>query len=346
MTALNRSRFATRLGFGASGLGTLYRDVSDGEAQATLEAAYAGGMRYFDTAPLYGHGLSELRLGRFLRGVPRSDLTVSTKVGRIMVPPRGEAVDYGLWAAPLRLRPVFDYSYDGAMRSLEQSVNRLGFERIDVVYIHDVDRFTHGDAYMRMFDTAMEGTYRALDELRRNGHVAAIGIGVNEGDVATAFLEAGRFDVVMMAGRYTLLDQAALNDLLPTAERQGVEVVAAGIFNSGILAKATDRSQALTFDYRSAPDDLVARVRRMVEICDGFGVPFQAAAIQFPFGHPSVSCAVLGMSRPERIAENLGWAEIPIPDALWGALKAEQLLSPVAPAPSTNGLTWHASPAS
>ena len=340
MTAPARSPFATRLGFGASGLGTLYRNVSDGEAQATLEAAYAAGMRYFDTAPLYGHGLSELRLGRFMRGVPRHDLTVSTKVGRTMVPPRGEAVDYGLWAEPLRLKPVFDYSYDGTMRSLEQSVNRLGFERIDVVYIHDVDRFTHGDTYRRMFDDAMAGAYRALDELRRNGHVAAIGVGVNESDVATAFLKAGHFDVVMMAGRYTLLDQAALADLLPTAERQGVQVVAAGIFNSGILAKATDTTQPLTFDYRAAPDDLVARVRRMVEICDDFGVPFQAAAIQFPFGHKSVVCAVLGMSRPERIAENLGWASVTIPDALWTALKAAGLLDAAAPVPAPGGLAW------
>lgn len=342
MTSPVGSPFATRLGFGASGLGTLYRNVSDGEAQRTLEVAYAAGMRYFDTAPLYGHGLSELRLGRFLRGVDRDGLTVSTKVGRYMVPPRGEIVDYGLWAEPLRLKPIFDYSYDGTMRSLEQSVNRLGFERIDVVYIHDVDRFTHGDNYARMFDAAMAGSYRALDELRRNGHVAAIGVGVNEGDVATAFLEAGRFDVVMMAGRYTLLDQSALADLMPTAERQGVRVVAAGVFNSGILAKATDRTQALTFDYRAAPADLVARVRRMVEICDAFGVPFQAAAIQFPFGHPAVTCAVLGMSRPERIAENLGWAEITIPDALWAALKAGGLLHAEAPVPATGGLAWQA----
>ena len=338
MTGSRHHRFASRIGFGASGLGTLYKDVSDQEAQATLEASLAGGIRYYDTAPLYGHGLSELRLGRFLRDVPRDRLTISSKVGRYLVPPRGEIVDYGLWAKPLQLKPVFDYGYDGTMRSLEQSVSRLGFERIDVVYIHDVDRFTHGEQYERMFGAAMEGSYRALDELRRNGHVSSIGVGVNESDVATRFLRAGRFDVLMMAGRYTLLDQGALADLLPEAERQGVEVVAAGVFNSGILAKATDPSQPLTFDYRSAPADLVARTRAMVAICERFGVPFQAAAIQFPLGHPSVSCAVLGMSQPGRVAQNLGWAAVPLPPELWEALKDAGLLDRAAPVPPPDGV--------
>ena len=338
MTDPRSPRFASRIGFGASGLGTLYKDVSDEEAQATLAASHAGGMRYFDTAPLYGHGLSELRLGRFLRNVPRDRLTISTKVGRYLVPPRGESVDYGLWAEPLRLKPVFDYGYDGTMRSLEQSASRLGFERIDVVYIHDVDRFTHGEGYERAFGAAMEGSYRALDELRRNGHVTSIGVGVNESDVATRFLRAGRFDVLMMAGRYTLLDQGALADLLPEAERQGVEVVAAGVFNSGILAKATDPSQSLTFDYRSAPADLVARTRAMVAVCARFDVPFQAAAIQFPLGHPSVACAVLGMSQPGRVPQNLGWAATSLPAELWETLKAEGLLDPAAPVPPPGGV--------
>ena len=190
-----------------------------------------------------------------------------------------------------------------------------------------------------MFATAMEGSYRALDELRRNGHVATIRVGVNESDVATHFLRAGRFDAVMMAGRYTLLDQGALADLLPEAERQGVEGVAAGIFNSGILAKATDSTQSLTFDYRDASADLVARTRAMVAVCERFGVPFQAAAIQFPLGHPCVSCAVLGMSQPGRIGQNLGWAAVPLPPTLWTALKDEGLLDRSAPVPPGGGLT-------
>ncbi|MBX4862899.1 aldo/keto reductase [Rhizobium sophorae] len=311
-----RIGFASRLGFGASGIGTLYRDVSEAQAAEVLAEAYDGGMRYFDSAPLYGHGLSEHRLGSFLRTIDRKTVTVSTKVGRYLVPPYGETVNYGLWASPLRLKPVFDYSYAGTMRSLEQSASRLGIADFDLIYIHDVDRFTHGDAYERRFNEAIEGCYRALDDLRKAGHVKAIGVGVNESDVATRFIRVGTFDAVMMAGRYTLLDRGAEVDLLPEAKRQGVEIVVAGVFNSGILA-AGPASSGTTFDYGAPPQVVVARAKAIEEVCNGHGVPLQAAAIQFPFRDPQVSAAVLGMSRPERIAQNLGWAKFPIPDALW-----------------------------
>ncbi|MFP3543796.1 aldo/keto reductase [Rhizobium sp. SIMBA_035] len=319
MTAVTTSGkigFASRLGFGASGIGTLYRDVTEAQAADVLAAAYDGGMRYFDTAPLYGHGLSELRLGTFLRTIDRKTVTVSTKVGRYMAPPYGERVDYGLWASPLRLKPVFDYSYAGTMRSLEQSANRLGIADFDLVYIHDVDRFTHRDAYERRFNEAVEGCYRALDDLRKAGHIKAIGVGVNESDVATRFIEACALDAVMMAGRYTLLDRAAEADLLPEAARRGVEIVVAGVFNSGILATGPGNS-GTTFDYGAPPEEVVARAKRIEAICERHGVPLQAAAIQFAFRNPQVSAAVLGMSRPERIAQNLDWAKLPIPDALW-----------------------------
>ncbi|WP_426239225.1 aldo/keto reductase [Pararhizobium sp. DWP1-1-3] len=311
-----RIGFASRLGFGASGIGTLYRDVSETAAREVLATAYNAGLRYFDTAPLYGHGLSELRLGQYLRTVPRDSITVSTKVGRYMVPPRGESVDYGLWASPLRLKPVFDYSYDGTMRSLEQSANRLGFQDFDLVYIHDVDRFTHGDAYERRFGEAMDGSYRALDDLRRAGHVKAIGVGVNEGDVATRFVEAGQFDAVMIAGRYTLLDHSAAADLFPAAEKAGTEIVVAGVFNSGILATGSDKSAA-TYDYGAPPAEITARAQRIERICEKYDVPLQAAAIQFPFRNRLVSAAVLGMSRPERVAQNLEWSKYAIPEAFW-----------------------------
>lgn len=317
----SRIGFASRLGFGASGIGTLYRDVSEDQASEVLAAAYAAGMRYFDTAPFYGHGLSELRLGRLLRTIPRATVTVSTKVGRYMVPPYGEKVDYGRWASPLRLKPVVDYSYDGTMRSIEQSANRLGITDFDLVYIHDVDRFTHGDAYERRFAEAIEGCYRALDDLRKAGHLKAIGVGVNEGDVATRFLKASRLDAVMIAGRYTLLDRSALVDLFPEAQRQGTEIVVAGVFNSGILAAGPNASGA-TYDYGAPPDHIVDRARRIAEICGRFGVPLQAAAIQFPFRNPIVAAAVLGMSRPDRIAENMGWSRHKIPEELWSAVEA------------------------
>lgn len=329
----SRIGFRSRLGFGASGLGTLYRPVSDEQAENTLRAAYESGLRYFDTAPLYGYGLSELRLGRFLRSVPRDSFTVSTKVGRYLTPPLNQPLDYGIWAAPLHLRPVFDYSYDGTMRAFEQSASRLGFADFDILYIHDVDRFTHGEAFDTMFGTAMDGCYRALDELRRAGHVRAIGVGVNESDVATRFLRAGRFDVIMIAGRYTLLEQDALDDLLPEAVRQGTEIVPVGIFNSGILAAAATDTAASTYNYAAPPDAVTARVGRLHEICARHGVPVQAVALQFPLAHPAVSAVVIGMSQTKRVAQNLAWAAQIIPASLWSDLRDAGFLRPDAPTP-------------
>lgn len=318
---MSKIGFKSRLGFGASGIGTLYRDVTEEQAAEVLSKAYQAGLRYFDTAPLYGHGLSELRLGRFLRTIDRKTVTVSTKVGRYMVPPYGEVVNYGLWASPLRLKPVFDYSYAGTMRSLEQSASRLGIADFDLVYIHDVDRFTHGDAYERRFNEAIEGCYRALDDLRKAGHIKAIGVGVNESDVATRFIRACTLDAVMMAGRYTLLDRTAEADFLPEAERRGVEIVVAGVFNSGILA-AGPGSAATTFDYGAPPPEVIARAKEIEAVCVRHQVPLQAAAIQFPFRNPLVSAAVLGMSRPERIAQNLDWAKMAIPEDFWSEVLA------------------------
>ncbi|WP_064710173.1 aldo/keto reductase [Rhizobium bangladeshense] len=315
----SRIGFKSRLGFGASGIGTLYRNVTEKQAAEVLAKAYEGGIRYFDSAPLYGHGLSEIRLGTFLRTIDRKLVTVSTKVGRYMVPPYGEKVDYGLWASPLRLKPVFDYSYSGTMRSLEQSASRLGISDFDLIYIHDVDLFTHGDAYERRFNEAIEGCFRALADLRKAGHVKAIGVGVNESDVATRFIKACAIDAVMMAGRYTLLDRGAEADLLPEAARQGVEIVVAGIFNSGILATGPASTTA-TFDYGVPPDDIVARAKKIEAICIRHGIPLQAAAIQFPLRNKQISAAVLGMSRPERIAENLGWSQLTIPAELWSEI--------------------------
>jgi D-threo-aldose 1-dehydrogenase len=313
--------FKSRLGFGASGIGTLYRDVSEDQASEVLRSAYDQGMRYFDTAPLYGHGLSELRLGRLLRTVPRETVTLSTKVGRYLLPPYGEAVDYGLWASPLRLKPVFDYSYAGTMRSLEQSASRLGVSDFDLVYIHDVDRFTHGDAYERRFNEAIEGCYRALEDLRKAGYLKAIGVGVNESDVATRFVRTVKLDAVMMAGRYTLLDQQAAIDLLPAALEEGTEIVVAGVFNSGILAAGPDAANA-TYDYGKPSPEILTRAKRINDVCKAQNIPLQAAAIQFPLRNLQVSAAVLGMSRPARIAQNLAWATVDIPDNFWDEIEA------------------------
>ena len=323
--------FASRIGFGTSGIGTMNQPVSEAEAEDLLGRAYAAGIRNFDTAPFYGHGLSELRLGRFLRQQDRRTFTVSTKVGRILVPPRGEPIDRGIWAAPLELKPVFDYSYAGTLRAFEQSANRLGFSDIDLVHIHDADRFTHGDGYERVFDQAMDGCYRALVELRSAGHIRAIGVGVNESDTATRFVRAGTFDVVMIAAHYTLLDNDALDELLPEAALCGTAVVAAAVFNSGILAAQRDAVSGATYNYQPAPGVVAERVARLREICAKHGVPAGAAALQFPLRNPAVAAIILGMIEPEQVAQNVAWANAAIPEALWDDLRAAGLLRADAP---------------
>jgi len=331
-SVLTAKPMTVRIGFGASGLGTLSWDIPDDVAQAILEEAYAVGYRYFDTSPLYGHGLSELRLGRFLRGLPRESYLLSTKVGRYLVAPkRGEAVDKGQWIAPLGLKPILDYSYDGTMRALEQSVNRLGVASIDIVYIHDLDRRNLGADFDRCYAQALDGAYRALDELRRSGDVKAIGAGINEADVATDLIRACDLDCLMLAGRYTLLEQGALDDFLPLAARRKVDVVVAGVFNSGILVKGPVPGGK--YDYGEAPPDIVARAKRIAEVCTEFGVSMAAAAVQFPFGHPAIKTVVVGMSRLKNVRQNMDWFQESIPQALWARLKDVGVLAADTPTP-------------
>jgi D-threo-aldose 1-dehydrogenase len=329
--------FASKVGLGTSGIGTMNQHVSEQQAEEILERAYAAGIRNFDTAPFYGLGLSELRLGRFLRQRERGTFTVSTKVGRVLVPPRGEPIDRGIWAAPLALKAVFDYSYAGTLRALEQSANRLGFSDFDLVHIHDVDRITHGADFERVFETAMDGCYRALDELRTAGHIRAIGVGINESDIGTRFVRSGNFDVVMIAGHYTLLDNDALDALLPEAARRGTAVVAAAIFSSGVLAAPSTSLDTATYFYRPAPDAVTARVRQIRDICTKHGVPIQAAALQFPLANPTVAAIIVGMSEVDHVPANVGWATFPIPDALWDELRAARLLRADAPTGSPAG---------
>jgi D-threo-aldose 1-dehydrogenase len=330
---LNCHPMSVRIGFGASGLGNLYREIPEAVADSALTEAYTEGIRYFDTSPFYGFGLSELRVGRFLRSLDRGSFLLSSKVGRYMVPPRGQPVDKLYWAAPLGFKPVFDYSYEGVLHSIEQSVIRLGFERIDILFIHDVDHWTHGSAFPKVFAIAMQGAYRALDELRRAGHVKAIGVGINEQDVAADFVRAGEFDCVMLAGRYTQLDQRALDDFLPLALSRGVDVFVAGVFNSGILAQ-TPPYHRPTYDYADASPEIVQRATRIAEICAAHGVPVQAAAVKFPLGHPAVKTVVLGMSNPAHVRQTLAWFGVEVPVALWEQLKDEGLLRRDAPIPS------------
>jgi D-threo-aldose 1-dehydrogenase len=323
---------AYRFGFGASGLGTLTWDVPDETADAILAEAWAEGFRYYDTSPLYGYGLSELRLGRFLRNKPRQDYLLSTKVGRYFVPyRRGETPDRGGWVRPQPLKPVLDFTYDGFMRSLEQSYNRLGAQTIDVVYIHDLDRRNLKGDFDRHYRETLDSGFRALDELRRSGDVKAIGAGINESDVATDLVSKIDLDVVMLAGRYTLLEQPGLGDFLPVAEKRGVDVVAVGIFNSGILVKPPEAGGM--YDYGAAPAEIVDRARRIAAVCAEVGVETPAAAVHFPLAHPVVKAVVVGMSRLGAPKQNFDWYKARIPPIVWDRLRAEGLLSPSAPTP-------------
>jgi D-threo-aldose 1-dehydrogenase len=322
----------TQLGIGTAPLGDLYQRVPEPDARGMLELGYDLGLRLFDTAPLYGSGLAEHRTGGLLRQKPRQDLVVSTKVGRWYQPAPGGA-NRGNWAGGLEFNAVLDYSYDGAMRAFEQSLLRLGLSRVDVLLIHDVDVHTHGnrEACDRCFDQAMEGAYRALVELRQSGDISAIGVGVNEADMCARFARAGDFDCMLLAGRYTLLEQGALDEFLPLCSQKNIGVLAGGTFNSGILASGPRAGSK--YNYAEAPAAVRERVTRLGEVCRAHAVPLAAAAIQFPLGHPQVSSIVIGAVSPQEIQQNFELMSVPIPAALWADLRAEGLLRTDAPVP-------------
>jgi len=319
------------LGFGAAPLGDLYARLDDGTAIAAVERALELGINLLDTSPLYGHGLAEHRCGTALRRVPRQDIVVSTKVGRWMDPfhPRGGESRY-VGGQPHRA--VIDYSYDGTMRSVEQSLLRLGTDRLDLLLIHDVDVWTHGrDAIEDRFREAMTGAYVALDRLRSEGAVAGIGIGVNEAEMCVRFAQAGSFDVMLLAGRYSLLEQPALAQFLPLAQQQGIGVLLGGVFNSGILA--TGAVSGAKYNYRDAPPEIMAKVTDIARVCAAHGVALPTAAMHFALGHPAVASLVLGAQDPQEVERNVAALSSQVPAALWADLKAEHLLDEDVPVP-------------
>jgi D-threo-aldose 1-dehydrogenase len=324
----------TVFGFGAAPIGGFRASISEAQAMATVEAAAAGGVAFFDTSPFYGYGRSELRLGAALRALPRDSFVLSTKIGRVMRPMKpGERID-GLRPNGLPFAPRFDYSYDGVMRSLEHSCLRLGLNRIDIVFIHDVDMWSLRDAALleRHFAEAMDGGYRALDELRRAGDIAAIGCGLNDAAMCARFAAAGDFDCMLLAGRYTLLEQGALADFMPVAQSKNIAVVIGGPFNSGILTGNVGPESK--YDYAAAPPAGIARAQRLEEVCGRHGVALAAAAIQFPLAHPAVVSVIPGALSPAEIEANLAHMRRPIPAALWQELRHEGLLDPAAPLPA------------
>jgi len=318
-------------GFGGTGLGNLYRAMSEREAIATLDAAYAAGMRYYDTAPLYGHGLSEHRVGSALRRFGDPEVVVSTKVGWRMKPAFGKPADAGLFEGIIAFGRFNDYSYDGAMRSFEDSLNRLGTDRIDVLLIHDVDRRNQGGRYPEVFRTAMAGAYKAVLSLREQGVVKAIGCGLNEWEACRDFAEAGDFDCFLLAGRYTLLEQHSLKSFLPLCERRGIGIILGGPYNSGVLASGAVRGA--WFDYAPAPEDILARVAAIESVCRRHNVALKAAALQFPLHHSCVASVIPGTRSSAEIAENLEMLRAPIPAELWRELKSAGLVDPAAPTP-------------
>jgi D-threo-aldose 1-dehydrogenase len=316
----------TRLGMGCAPIGGLYQAVSEDEARAAIDTAWDLGLRYFDTAPYYGFTLSERRLGAALRSRARGEYVVSTKAGRVMLPDQRVRPGACGWAEPLPYRPHYDYSYDGIMRSHEDSLERLGIERIDILFVHDIGRATHGqlhDRYWRQLVTG--GGFRALEELRGAGRVGAIGLGVNEWEVVAAAMQECSLDCTLLAGRYTLLEQGALTPFLDDCQRLGNAIVIGGPFNSGVLAGAR------TFDYADAPANILARVEAIAAVCREFDTPLPAAALQFPMAHPAVVSCIPGPRDVAQLRQNAAWFDLHIPAALWQALKQRGLLDERAP---------------
>jgi len=316
----------TELGLGVSQFGNLYHKTTDEEARGAVDAAWAAGIRYFDTAPHYGLGLSERRIGALLADRPRQEYVLSTKVGRLLVPSpetAGERDDQG-FDVPAAHRRVWDFSRDGVRRSLEASLDRLGLDRVDVVYLHDPDEH---------WEQASRQAVPALTELRDQGVIGAVGVGMTQSSMLADFISQCDIDLVMCASRYTLLDQEALRDVLPAALDRGVGVVIAGVYSSGLLAQNRPAPSA-RYDYEVAPGDVVARVHRIADVCERYGITVPEAALAFVRAHPAVIATVVGARSGSQVDSNVARARTRIPGELWDELRAQGLLDPDAPVPA------------
>jgi D-threo-aldose 1-dehydrogenase len=311
----------TVMGLGCAQMGNLYRLTSYQESLSAFDTAWDAGIRYFDTAPFYGYTRSERRLGTMVTDRPREDYVLSTKVGRVMVPDETVGDEEDAYVAPLPFRPKYDYSHDGIMRSFEASRQRLGVFSPDILYVHDIGRATHGDLHQHYWDQLTKGGgFRALGELRVSGLVKAIGLGVNEWQAIADAMDETDIDVAMLAGRYTLLEQESL-PLLDRCHREGVGIVVAGAFNSGLLAGNRK------FNYAEAPADVLARVGEIETACEAEGVAMQAAALAFPALHPAVVTVVSGARNGEQMKANVGWFEQEIPASFWTRLKDKGVIA-------------------
>ena len=315
-----------RLGLGGTALGGLFHDPTEDTASRTIKRALDLGITFFDTAPLYGAGKSETRIGHGLTGCPRDSFILASKVGYALLPQGpGEKPDvFFPYDNPPALSPAFDFSYDGVMRSIEGSLERLGIGRIDILHIHDPDEH---------FEAAMKGTYRALDKLRREGVIAAVGVGTIVVKTLIRFVEAGNFDCILLAGRYTLLDHSALHEALPLCQARGTSIIIGGPYNSGILA--TGAVPGAMYEYVRARPDVLERVRKIEAVCREYSVPLQAAALQFPLAHPAVAAIIPGARTPEELEQNFQFVSHAIPAEFWAALQRQNLIPPEAPVPES-----------
>ncbi|MGV3490979.1 MAG: aldo/keto reductase [Devosia sp.] len=328
----------SKIGFGGAPIGDVRKAPTWQGAQDLLQAVWDAGIRYFDTAPFYGAGLSERRLGDFLRDKPRDAYVLSTKVGRVLVPDRAFALQkFGGDPSAMPFRPVFDFTYDGVMRSYENSLQRLGLERIDILFLHDIGRFSQGERHDAAFaQVTTGGGIRALEELRSSGAVKAIGAGVNEWPIIDELMNHARFDVFLLANRYTLLDQAVIDTLFPRVQREGVAIVIGAPLNSGILA--TGPVPGALFDYAPASEAMLEKTRRIKALTDEHSTRLIHAALNFPLGHPAVTAIIPGFSNAQEFADNLIGYRRPIPEALWADLRAAGLIHPESPSPVTPAL--------
>ena len=311
----------TRLGLGCASIGGLYGDIPDDQAIAVVRRALSLGLNLLDTAPLYGSGKSELRLGQALAGVPRDRYVLSSKVGRVLVPTKRDP-QVGAFNDPAPYQPVFDFSYDGVMRSFAASLNRLGVDRIDILHIHDPDNH---------WQEAIDGAYPALDELRGEGVIRAVSAGMNQWEMLARFAREGDFDCFLLAGRYSLLDQSALDELLPLCVKKNIGILAGGTYNSGILAKGAH--PGATYNYQEAPPEIAAKAKALEAVAARHQVDLRAAASQFVFAHPAITCIIPGTRRPERVQENFDLLSQEIPASFWAELRTEGLVRPDAPLP-------------
>jgi D-threo-aldose 1-dehydrogenase len=323
----------TALGFGGAPLGDIYEALDDAVAITTAEQAAQAGVTLFDTAPFYGQGSSEHRIGTALRRQPPGSFVVSTKVGRILKPAPQGRTKTSRFVGGLQFDVINDYSYDAALRSHEDSLQRLGLPAIDILLIHDADAWGHGpEQGPKRFREAMDGAYRALQRLKEEGAIKAIGVGLNDPEYVVKFLKEGDFDCFLMAGRYSLLEQPALAEVLPLAEKKGAGVMLGGVYNSGILA--TGPVEGARYNYLPAPPEILEKVRRIEAVCTSHRVPLATAALHFCLGHSAVSSLVLGAVKPEEVEQNRAAIVADVPSSLWSDLKNEGLLDPAAPTPA------------